>query len=381
LLLATCEGYRTRTARPYGKHEINGELPSVLATMKRIALLFGLLLLTTVSCFERAVDERLGVEIVQDGNVVVKNVVTLNEKGDEKKKVKARLDRLRDSLINERDDWSRRYALVEWEEDRVERARVEGQLYRVTRTGTTSREQLHRFFSDFAVTNFTRGEGWDELTITPLAPGRATAKQRQLVEEKLESSSAAVAAYLRDVDTYYDYLRLHPDRAHDTFALLLRDVISGEPEVAEISEEEEKMIDRINDHFQQLSSMLDPEDDAEYSLDELSLLVYDPFPADVTMTLPGRVLSAEGFEKESEKVVTLRRAGLWESTATLQSGWLSPDPLMIWVDAWQDENKKKVDLDEVVATSRRIETKSAAEVRAAIVAALKPRPRYTVRWE
>ena len=67
---------------------------------------------------------------------------------------------------------------------------------------------------------------------------RATAKQRELVEKKLETSSAGVTAYLRDVEVFYDYLRKHPDRAHDTFALLLRDVIAGEPDVSEISEED-----------------------------------------------------------------------------------------------------------------------------------------------
>jgi hypothetical protein len=60
-----------------------------------------------------------------------------------------------------------------------------------------------------------------------------------------------------------------------------------------------------------------------FSLDEISHLVYDPFPALISVDLPSPLLEIEGFEQLGERSVAIGGLGLWRSLVALEESWVS----------------------------------------------------------
>ncbi|HKR67078.1 MAG TPA: hypothetical protein VJZ00_25350, partial [Thermoanaerobaculia bacterium] len=54
-------------------------------------------------------------------------------------------------------------------------------------------------------------------------------------------------------------------------------------------------------------------------------LVFNPFPAKVTVSVPGDVIAIEGFKSSKELVI--EPVNLYASIAGLEGKWISPDPL------------------------------------------------------
>lgn len=111
------------------------------------------------------------------------------------------------------------------------------------------------------------------------------------------------------------------------------------------------------------------------SIDELSHLVYDPFPAPLSIQLPGEPLEVEGFEPSGseDRVWTVDNPGLWAALQSLEGRWVSPDPVMIYVEH-KGPNAKGLDLSALLDTPRRVNrpVPNSLEVRRAIEERLKP---------
>lgn len=127
--------------------------------------------------------------------------------------------------------------------------------------------------------------------------------------------------------------------------------------------------------------MFGVEDDDAWTLDELSRLVFDPFPAPVRIVVPGKVLEREGFSGPVDAPLEIPGFSLWTAFASLEGRWVSPDPLVALFRHDQSKRGKVFDLPAFVAASRRAgSAPDAEEVSAAVASRLRPAPVYRVRW-
>lgn len=123
---------------------------------------------------------------------------------------------------------------------------------------------------------------------------------------------------------------------------------------------------------------------AAYSPDEVSHLVYDPFPARLSLKLPAAASSMEGFLTAEDGSLSVLSPGLWEALRSLEGRWLAPDPVLFYVESAQQEGEGSFDLAAFLAKPRRSAPAhllpSAQEVRTEVVSRLKPAPLYRVSW-
>jgi hypothetical protein len=123
---------------------------------------------------------------------------------------------------------------------------------------------------------------------------------------------------------------------------------------------------------------------ADHSPDEVSHLVYDPFPARLSLKLPAAPLSMEGLLTAEDGALTVPSPGLWEALRSLEGRWLAPDPVLFYVESAQREEVGSFDLAAFLAKPRRSAPAhllpSAQEVRTEVVSRLKPAPLYRVAW-
>jgi hypothetical protein len=119
----------------------------------------------------------------------------------------------------------------------------------------------------------------------------------------------------------------------------------------------------------------------ELSLDELSHLVYDPFPARLSVRLPAAPEEVEGFARDAEGELTVPGLGLWPALRALEGRWLSPDPVLLYVERRGKSEEAPLDLAAFLARERRaMPPPSAAEVRLAIEERLQPASLYRAVW-
>lgn len=92
----------------------------------------------------------------------------------------------------------------------------------------------------------------------------------------------------------------------------------------------------------------------------------------------------EGFLKAEDGAFTVASPGLWEALRSLKGRWISPDPVLFYVESARQSEQSPFDLEAFLAKPRRSAPAhllpSALEVRAEIEARLKPAPLYRVAW-
>ena len=123
-----------------------------------------------------------------------------------------------------------------------------------------------------------------------------------------------------------------------------------------------------------------------YSLNELSRLVYDPFPARLRVFPAGPVRELEGFVEEEEGRLKVPDVSLWNALKDLEGRWLSPDPLLFYVrqsgGVTGESQGKLLELEEILALERvHAQPPRASEVRAALEERLVPARVYRVLCE
>ena len=132
-----------------------------------------------------------------------------------------------------------------------------------------------------------------------------------------------------------------------------------------------------------------------YSINEISRLLYDPFPAHLRVVPGGRVIETEGFEpgeggggREGDEsgALEIRGFSLWEALESLEGEWLRPDPLLLYVrlsGGITGRPAPELTLDQIAARDRvaTAPPPPANEIRAAIEQRLEPEPLYRVVWE
>lgn len=340
-----------------------------------------LIALLSAGCLEPPVSESLDLRMRPGGASVVSIGVVLRDPSDydNAPKVKQRIESEARDLETGSDSWSTRLRSVEPERQRDVADLAQGRLRRIVRhAALRSPADLREFLRDTGVNVvYADGEHWAELTITPGHADRATAAQRQRIRAELSVWSTGLATYVAATKALYDYLDKHPDRAR----ICLGAIVSEKPEGESLTEEESALVEPVNDAIGAIGDVLDPVAGEPYTLDEISRLVYDPFPAPMTVTVPGEITEREGFPGELPSKLRIPAYSLWSAFTRLEGRWISPDPALA---IWRHDvarTGKPFDLDAFLAIPRRaVVAPTDGEVRRAIENHLKPEPVYRVRW-
>jgi len=214
-----------------------------------------------------------------------------------------------------------------------------------------------------------------ELQLYPAGGTRATWSQQQEVERAMDGWSAAVAEYLAASIQLWAYLESRPDRAVPCFSHLFD---SHGPDSGPLTEVEEELVQNAKDTMETVADALMVPDGAAYSPNELSRLVYDPFPTQLTVSIRGRILEVAGF-LEREGLLQRPPVDLWQALISLEGRWLSPDPVTTAV--LPDAELPEVDPVAFANRARWYSTPpSAAGVADVLVAGLVPPDVHAVRW-
>jgi hypothetical protein len=353
--------------------------------------LTALLCLAMTSCFEAPVREELRLRFLPNGGVVATSTVRITDPDGVNPALARRLAETRRDLLEGSDPWGARFAAASPGAERFSWEKRLGTLSSASRSALIAEpEGLEAFFRDtsLGVTYaLDPGRGRAELSIVPGPSTRATRRQREEMAKTLDAWTADVAEYLRATQDLYAYLDEHPDRAHACFGALFAERLSEKDAktLSEVTPEEKRKLDRLDGALQRIVAVLNIPEGAAYSPDEVSHLVYDPFPARITLKLPAAPLEMEGFLKAEDGALTVASPGLWEALRSLEGRWLSPDPALVYVESARKEGDGSLDLDAFLAQPRRSEPAhllpSARETRAEIEARLKPAPLYRVSWQ
>lgn len=262
---------------------------------------------------------------------------------------------------------------------------LEGEARQVVRQATyADGASLERLFDGYPLfVSVTRGEEWETLEIHPGRPVAASVAERHRVEEALAGFSGAASRYYLALAALWDWLDSHPEWERLVLVSLAGGKVEGEPEELKKRPgfaELEKLYDAADEAMRDVKSAGNLEKKKGESLDELSRRVFDPFPARLTVRLPGPPLEAEGFVVAADRVFRVPSVGLLGAVAGLGSRWITPDPLAALLEAGREEGRK-VDFDSFLSIPRSVRGRpSSSEVRAALDKALAPAPLYRLRW-
>lgn len=354
-------------------------------------------------CFDEPVEERLALCFLADGTLVMTAITQANAaSADGNAALQSRMAETRRAIEEGRDPWGRRLRVAEPGAERVTIDLEAGEVRSVRRSAVLIRpDGLRRLFAETGISVFLdAGPARDEagtppgageaeaapapvaerheLSITPGAPTRANQEQRRKALEALERWSELLARYLADAAALYRYVGDHPERATACFSVVLSGA-TGKPG-EELAEGERPLVEALTGDMSEAGKLFDVPETEAYTLNELSHLVWDPFPARLEVRVDGVVHEVEGFRSQPDGSLAVAGLGLWEAWETLEDRWLAPDPLLASVRA-QRRGGTPLDLAAFVALPRRAEPPpDPAAVRKEIARALAPAPLYRVAW-
>ena len=286
------------------------------------ALPSALCALFLAACARLPVSDEVTVEIEKNDWVTVTARTTFNDADVNTPARLAILESGRFAAMSGNDPWSARFGRVNAEDDEVTFEKHRGKLERVTRSVRIPSNQLQQVFSDTNITvNILNGPGWRELSFIPGGSIRATREQRKHFEDSLVSWSGAVARYFTAVNGLYAYLNANPHRGPALFNALLNDKSDDLANV--IAEEEQPFVDGVTMAMEEIGTRMDETEDGAATFGEEADLIYNAFPARITVRVPGDVLSKEGFAKE----LVIEPVNLLDAITSLEGKWISPDPL------------------------------------------------------
>jgi hypothetical protein len=294
----------------------------------------------------------------------------------------AAADREREALLSGSDDWALRFSSAEPESERVTFQRERKQLQRVERIGRVPIGNLQRFFFDTSLTvTVTRGEGWDELAIYAGAGTRATRQQKERVEKLLANFSRHAVRYFAATRAVYDYLRDNRPRAEPLFLHLGYALASNEentPPLPPLNDVEEALVATLGESIE---ALLDGQQGAAGDVDREFDAAFNPLPGELHVFVPGEPLAVEGFERMREGGLVVKPVSVLEAVAALEGRWVSPDPLAVLLRAGDGAEAPRIFAESLAAEERRTDAVvGAEEVSRALVEAMKPAPRFRVRW-
>jgi hypothetical protein len=339
------------------------------------------------SCFEPPVDESVHLRFLPDGGVVVTSrVAVVGGDNASTPALNRRLADIRQALLEGSDPWSRRFAGIHPPLERSSWEKQLGEIQKETHSAALAEPRdLAAFFGDTSLNvSYEIKESIAELVITPGPPSRATRRQREQTKRTLDAWTEDVARYFKAGEGLYRYLDEHPDRSRACLGALYADLLSDteRSRLPALKDPEKQRVEGLQAAMHEVWGILDVPEGEDHTPDELSHLVYDPFPGHLTVRLPGPPLDPpEGFAAGPEGTLAAEGPGLWQALRSLQGRWLAPDPILIYIDHQRRSPNDPLDLKALLAPARRSEpAPDAAEVRLALEKRLQPAPLYRVTW-
>jgi hypothetical protein len=281
----------------------------------------------------------------------------------------------RSALLAGRDEWAFRFANAEPKTERTSFERVDRELVTAEHSGTIPIENLQRFFSDTPLTfAVTRGEGSAELTIYPGESTRATRLQRQKVEKRLSLFSERAVHYFAALRSMYRYMDANPARAEAMFTVLFEDDEAKRPPLGDDE------TSHVADVRKALDLMAEDDEGGSGSIDRDFDLAFNPFPAAMTVVVPGAPLAVEGFVRSPDGAIKVEMRKVLDAVASLEGKWVSPDPLATFLASSREQTP--ADLARSLAGQERkaAEVVRADDVAEAVMQKMRPAKRYVIRW-
>lgn len=352
---------------------------------ERLGGLFLAAVLVLAACFEPPVRHALYIEVRPDLSATLALAVAVapSEDAAGNARLAQRLESARRDLMGRSGDWGLLFESLEPLEQETRWLERQGELVAFERRVVVADTgELAAFFAPLGIGFFLERDGTTaSLALYPSAPARATRRQRQEVDELLDAWSESLAAYTAAAGELFAYLERQPDRALALFSELFSDVLSTAREY-QLSDGERELLDSLEAPMEEVLEVLVVDSQRAFSLDEISHLVYDPFPARVSVDLPAPILEIEGFEQVGERSVAIGGFGLWRSLSALEESWVRPPLLQSFVAAeTADEGEPGLDVASLASRPRAARTPlSAFEIRAALEQRLEPPPVYRVEW-
>ena len=354
------------------------------------------------ACFEEPVREELELRFEGDTGapkVAIELGVALMHAGGEMENrvLRSRLEGERRRYLLSEDDWTPRFERIDPPVYEVAFTREDGELSEVRQSASADLaddpDALRRFFSDTLVAASFRtdpDEGLAELSLQPLAAGRETLRQRQLLERSIDPWTESLAAYFRAVGELYAYLDEHPERAAACYAILFEDVLPEEErgDRDALLPTERYRVEAVEDAMAAAWEVLVIGAREAYSINEISRLAHDPFPARVRIVPGGPVVAVEGFEEDGDGGFRVPSVTLWDALRDLEGEWLAPDPLLTLARHGGEElglgsgtSGETPTLASILAVARfHPPAPAAAEIRSRLESRLAPQPYYRVVW-
>ena len=190
-------------------------------------------------------------------------------------------------------------------------------------------------------------------------------------------------AYLSSGKALYDYIENHPGRASACLGHALQDLLSEDQKknLDELKDDEEPLVEALKDRMSDLLGLFAVPETSAYSPDELFRLVYDGFPAPLSVRVPGKVLESEGFVVDKKGRLAAPDLSLYGALKSLEERWLSPDTFVVYVEHFREAKGGSFDLESFARRSRSAATiPSEGDVREAIESHLALARTYRVRW-
>ena len=328
---------------------------------------FAAVLLLFAACAKPPVRDELTLAFEKNDTVVVTAETTFDLNPQTEAAIE-RVESARASALSATDPWAVRFGRLTPEHERLTYEKERGALERVTRSIRVRTTDLQQVFSDADVTvNLVHGEGWDELHLYPRSSMRATREQRREFDQTLDSWSRDIARYHAVLGTFYTYLNLVPHRAQLLFAEVLGE---GQEPLMPLSEDEQPLVDALRQAMDDIAARMDAEEEGAVTFAEQADLIYNPFPARISIDVPGEVVFHEGFTKE----LVIEPVDPLTSILKLEGRWITPDPLAALLE---DE---KITAAQLAHLPRRIETVPSETIAKTIREELAQPKTFTVRW-
>lgn len=286
------------------------------------------------------------------------------------------------------DSWSREVARLEPKRERVAYEREAGRLVLAERSvDLVDPRDLAPVFAASGV-DYVFGVlgGKATLTLRPGSSRRATGRDRAAYQASIGPWLQAAGAYVAALRGLYAYLEAEPSRARACLGPLVADVLDDEVKesLPELRENEQVLVAAVNEAMTALAGVFRAQEasDEGYSLDEISNLVHDPFPAPLTIRLPRAPLEVIGFEGGAGGTLVVGGTSLWSAWLDVAAKVVEPDPLREVVTRYRAtvDEPARLDLDELAARKRFAEATDARELGERIAERLEPAPLYQASW-
>ena len=346
-------------------------------------LILAVLCLPLIGCFEDPVQEHVHLNLRNQGPAVVTIIqkIAPSDRAQQNEELADRLDEARYSVANGLDPWSRRLALESPLAERKTIETISGEARRVIQSAVFENfaTAVRLLETDGLTGSIGSDRGTIEIQLFPTGGSRATATQQQEAQRRLREWSTVLAEYFETTADLYLYLDDHPNRAALFFARIFES-FGGEDVDRLMDRDEEELVNRAISSLEMVADALLVPSDAAFSLNELTRLAYDPFPARLTVTVEGQVLESTGFI-DGGGFFERPSVDAWNALRSLEGRWISPDLVTAVMSPAPDDRQPRPDAAVFATLARRWSSPpSADEIEAALVTELRPEELLQLRW-